>query len=53
MIAIYTEILSICVFIIYMSVLDEYQFEFADQYDKECIEMRDFTIKSESLPDSF
>ena len=42
--AIYTEILSIFVFIIYVSCLDYIQFDFAEKYDKQSVEMRDFTV---------
>ena len=53
-VAIYTEITSIIIFIIYISCLDYVQFTFAEKFDKQSVEMRDFTIKIEhDLPRSF
>ena len=52
--AIYTEILSIFVFIVAVSCLDYIQYDFAEKYDKQSVEMRDFTVITEHpLPESF
>ena len=50
---VFLDMLSMATILIFINTLIMMQQDFADQFDEETVEMRDFTVRSNQLPESF